>query len=43
MTTKPANKKSTAKLYTVPTSAEMKPSLEARVKELESELALLKL
>ena len=41
-TTKTTNKKSTAKLYTVPTKEEVKPTLEARVKELESELALLK-
>jgi len=47
MTTKTTNKKPTAKkptavLYTVPTKEEVKPTLEARVKELESELALLK-
>lgn len=54
MTAKTANKKPTAskpeampkaqvqRLCLVPTKEEMKPSLEARVKELESELAQLK-
>ena len=43
MTTRNQNNKPIVQeLYLVPTKDEMKPSLESRVKELESELALLK-